>query len=273
MYYTQHFTSSLYQPWEVRLYVPTIQDDLIAHMWHDRGRQHYAPTLTSVPILIPKACFVFHGKEDHADVVMLRTLRWGDDPVGPVASEGFFKEPITFSCCAQKGAVTLGKLSECCSFSGFEEEGIWAKECWQPPEAGRKFSPTAFRKNATCLEVLWFQSHEIHGRLPLYKIVRLIYLELGLLQWFSGQESACSARVAENTGLIPGWGRSPGVEHGNPFQNSCLENPMAGGAGWATVHGVAKSLTCLKWLSMHGYLQLFSATVLVVTCYGSNRKN
>ena len=27
----------------------------------------------------------------------------------------------------------------------------------------------------------------------------------------------------------------------NPLQYSCLENPMDGGAWWATVHGVAKS--------------------------------
>ena len=28
------------------------------------------------------------------------------------------------------------------------------------------------------------------------------------------------------TGLIPGWGRSPGGGHGNPLQYSCLENSM-----------------------------------------------
>ena len=31
-------------------------------------------------------------------------------------------------------------------------------------------------------------------------------------------------------GSIPGSGRSPGVEHGNPLQYSCLENPMDRGA-------------------------------------------
>ena len=41
-------------------------------------------------------------------------------------------------------------------------------------------------------------------------------------------------------GLIPGWGRSPGEENGNPLQYSCLENPKDGEAWWATVHGVAK---------------------------------
>ena len=37
-------------------------------------------------------------------------------------------------------------------------------------------------------------------------------------------------------GLIPGSGRSPGGGHGNPFQHSCLENPMDRGAWQATVH-------------------------------------
>ena len=32
-----------------------------------------------------------------------------------------------------------------------------------------------------------------------------------------------------------------GEGHGNPFQYSCLENPMDRGGWWATVHGVAKS--------------------------------
>ena len=34
-----------------------------------------------------------------------------------------------------------------------------------------------------------------------------------------------------------------GEGNGNPLQYSCLENPMDGGAWWATVHGVAKSQT------------------------------
>ena len=38
----------------------------------------------------------------------------------------------------------------------------------------------------------------------------------------------------------PGSGRSPGERNGNPFQYSCLENPMAGGAWRNTVHGSQK---------------------------------
>ena len=39
------------------------------------------------------------------------------------------------------------------------------------------------------------------------------------------------------------WGREG---NGTPLQYSCLENPMDGGAWWATVHGVAKSRTRLS---------------------------
>ena len=50
-----------------------------------------------------------------------------------------------------------------------------------------------------------------------------------------------NAGVIRDTGSIPGLGRSPGGGHGNPLQDSCLENPMDRGAWWATVHGVMKS--------------------------------
>ena len=56
-----------------------------------------------------------------------------------------------------------------------------------------------------------------------------------------GSEVKASASNVGDLGLIPGSGRSPGEENGNPLQYSCLENPMDGGAWWATVHGVPKS--------------------------------
>ena len=40
-------------------------------------------------------------------------------------------------------------------------------------------------------------------------------------------ESACSVG---DPGSIPGLGRPPGEENGNPLQYSCLENPIDGGA-------------------------------------------
>ena len=64
--------------------------------------------------------------------------------------------------------------------------------------------------------------------------------------FFSGSEVKASACNAGDLGSIPGSGRSRGEGNGNSFQCSCLENPMDGGAWWATVHRVAKSRT---WLS------------------------
>ena len=45
---------------------------------------------------------------------------------------------------------------------------------------------------------------------------------------------------AGDVGLIPGLGRPPGGENGNPLQYPCLGNPMDRGVWRATVHGITK---------------------------------
>ena len=87
-------------------------------------------------------------------------------------------------------------------------------------------------------------------------IEHLFHISVGHLNFFFGEvgfpggsevkESACNA---EDPGLIPGLGRSPGEGNGNPLQYPCLENPMEGGAWWAIVHGVAKSQTGLNYFT------------------------
>ena len=57
------------------------------------------------------------------------------------------------------------------------------------------------------------------------------------------KESTCNAGDTGEAGLIPASGRSPGGGCDNPLQHSCLENPMDGGAWWATVPSVAESRT------------------------------
>ena len=47
---------------------------------------------------------------------------------------------------------------------------------------------------------------------------------------------------AEDTGLIPGSGRSSGEGNSNPLQYSCLRNPLDRQALQATVPGVTKEL-------------------------------
>ena len=71
----------------------------------------------------------------------------------------------------------------------------------------------------------------------MFTVISYYYI-LGFPGGSEGKASACNAG---DPGSIPGWGRSPGEGNGNPLQYSCLENPMDGGAWWATVHGVTKS--------------------------------
>ena len=61
------------------------------------------------------------------------------------------------------------------------------------------------------------------------------------------------AGVIRDVGLMLESGRQPGGGHGNPFQYSCLENPMDRGAWWAIVHRAANSQTQLKQLGMYTY--------------------
>ena len=72
----------------------------------------------------------------------------------------------------------------------------------------------------------------------------------------SGKEPICQCRRLRDGSSIPGSGRSPGAGHGNSLQYFCLKKSHDRGAWWATVCGVAKSQTRLKWLSRHANVYL-----------------
>ena len=57
------------------------------------------------------------------------------------------------------------------------------------------------------------------------------------------KNSPANAGDIRDMGSIPEWGRSPGRGHGNPFQYSCLENPMDREVWQAKIHMVAQSQT------------------------------
>ena len=65
-------------------------------------------------------------------------------------------------------------------------------------------------------------------------------LFLGFPGGSDGKESACNAG---DLGSVPELGRCPGGRYGNPFQYSCLGNPMDRGAWQGTGPGVTKSRT------------------------------
>jgi len=86
--------------------------------------------------------------------------------------------------------------------------------CWEVPYVKRKWAKTMF----TCLSQMI-------------------------------KNPPANAGHVRDVGSIPGLGRSLGGGQGIPLQYSCLENPMDRGAWWATLHGVTKSWTRLKWLT------------------------
>ena len=63
----------------------------------------------------------------------------------------------------------------------------------------------------------------------LFKAVKIFCMASG---GSDGKELACNAGAAGEAGSIPGSGRSPGEENGNPLQYSCLGNPTDG-AGYS----------------------------------------
>ena len=64
-----------------------------------------------------------------------------------------------------------------------------------------------------------------------------------LLGFLGVKNPPANAGDIRDSGLVPGWGRSPAGGHGNPLHYSCLENPINRAAWWATAHGVTKSQT------------------------------
>ena len=93
------------------------------------------------------------------------------------------------------------------------------------------------------------------------------YSEVELPRWLSGKESACSAG---GTGSVPGSGRSPGGENGNPLQYFGLENSMNRGTWWATVYGIAESAMIE---TSHDGLPLSNAKELLIKTRRMNLKN
>ena len=80
----------------------------------------------------------------------------------------------------------------------------------------------------------------------------------------AGKESACNEG---DLGSIPGLGRSPGEEKGNPLQYSGLENPID-----CIVHGVTKESDTTEWLSLSLFLSLIWVWALKIINARSSHK-
>ena len=125
-------------------------------------------------------------------------------------------------------------ISRGCLWQQSRHEWVWARKCPASRSPHKREFISFVPNNSLSISVHTYQE------LPACTVF--------YWRWLSGKEFACNAGDAGDAGSIPGSGRSPGGGHGNPPQYSCLENPMDRGAWRATVHGMAKSQTRLKWL-------------------------
>ena len=95
----------------------------------------------------------------------------------------------------------------------------------------------------------------------------------GLPCWLSGKESACSSRSTGNTGSIPGSGRSPEGEHGNPLQYSCLESLHGQRSLGGYSSQIGKESNILTRLSIHARtrtcIQILKTTHFKILCLKS----
>ena len=87
------------------------------------------------------------------------------------------------------------------------------------------------------------------------------------------KNQSANAGDTRDAGFIPGSGRSPGEENGNPLQHSCLGDPTDRGAWQATVHGVRKEsdmteVTSVQFRSVT-HVQLFEDPMDPAVCQAS----
>ena len=76
-----------------------------------------------------------------------------------------------------------------------------------------------------------------------------------------GKESACNAG---DPGFISGSGRSPGEGNGNPFQYSCLENPMDGGASSMGSQRVGHNWVINTFTFTHTHIHPYTTSALLI---------
>ena len=75
------------------------------------------------------------------------------------------------------------------------------------------------------------EGKKLHEKSDMGKKGSFCPLIILLLDFPCGSDGKASVYNVGDLGSIPGLGRFPGKRNGNPFQYSCLENPMLGG-GW-----------------------------------------
>ena len=92
--------------------------------------------------------------------------------------------------------------------------------------------------------------------------------------WASLVESACSVG---HLGSIPGLERSPEVDHGNPLQYSCLQNPhahrsLAGYSPWGSESDTNEQLSTARCMRTRVLILIKSITLIMACGWGRGGK-
>ena len=124
---------------------------------------------------------------------------------------------MPIKCCVGLSQWIISKESTC---NTEDAGGMYESPCFRKIPWSRKWQPTPI-----------FLHENSHGQ-SLEGYCPYGCKELDMTEWLS--TILCTSQVLQGEG------------DGTPLQNSCLENPMDGGAWWAAVHGVTKSQTRLS---------------------------
>ena len=87
------------------------------------------------------------------------------------------------------------------------------------------------KKKTQDINSMYYTIHINTFHMYILSLYMYVYCSMGCPGSSDGKESTCNMG---DLGSISGLGRSPGGEHGNPLQYSCLEKPMDRGAWWVT---------------------------------------
>ena len=116
--------------------------------------------------------------------------------------------------------------------------------------------PLNHQRSPYCSEI--YKNSAIHKRANYYLKQQMKWklssnITMGFPGGANGKELACQCRRCKRHGYDPWVGKIPWRMAWQPTAVFLPGESMDSGAWWAMVHGVAKSQTWLKWLSMQQY--------------------
>ena len=94
------------------------------------------------------------------------------------------------------------------------------------------FTRNIFKVASNFMKKYILEEFSLEGKVTetFVSVITKLHLSIEFQGFPGGSVNKESTRNAGDLGSIPGSGRSPGEGNGNPFQYSCLGNPMDRGA-------------------------------------------